>query len=95
MLLVPNAALRFSPPVAADASQQGSYISRLVPRPPQTKRTQAKSTTMAPQVWTLKDGQAVAAALEVGASNGRQTEITGGELKAGMAVITDYQETIK
>ena len=95
VLLVPNAALRFSPSVATDASQQGSYISRLMPRPPQTKSTQAKSTTVTPKVWTLKDGQAVAVAVEVGASNGRQTEITGGELKAGMAVITDYQETKK
>jgi HlyD family secretion protein len=35
----------------------------------------------------------MAIAVQTGASNGRQTEIVGGELKAGMAVITDYQET--
>lgn len=95
VLLVSNAALRFTPPAATDASQKGSYISRLMPRPPQSKSTQAKTTTATPQVWTLKDGQAIAVPVEVGASNGRQTEITGGGLKAGMSVITDYQEARK
>ena len=45
--------------------------------------------------WTLRDGQPEALAVNIGASNGRQTEITGGDLKVGMAVITDYQETKK
>ena len=30
-----------------------------------------------------------------GLSNGKQTEITGGDLKAGMAVITDVEEVKK
>ena len=33
--------------------------------------------------------------VKTGVSNGRQTEILGGDLKAGMAVITDYQEAKK
>jgi len=41
-----------------------------------------------------RDGQQVAIAVQTGASSGRQTEIVGGELKAGMAVITE-QETKK
>ena len=48
-----------------------------------------------PQVWVLDNGQPKAITVQVGASNGRQTEITGGELKSGMAVITDYQEAKK
>jgi HlyD family secretion protein len=48
-----------------------------------------------PQVWVLRQRQPQAITVQVGASNGRQTEITGGELKAGMAVITDYQEAKK
>jgi len=97
VLLVPNAALRFMPPSASDADSQGSYISRLMPRPPQQKKTAvAKANgTASPQVWVLRNDQAEAVPVTVGASNGRQTEITGGELKAGMAVITDYQETKK
>ena len=96
VLLVPNAALRFTPPTTTDAAPQGSYISRLMPRPPQQKKPQAKKSNGAePQVWVLDNGQPKPLAVTVGASNGRQTEITGGELKAGMAVITDYQETKK
>ena len=94
VLLVPNAALRFTPPALAATTQQGSFISRLMPRPPQAKKTQpTASKTGAQQLWVLRDGQAAAIPVTVGASNGRQTEITGGELKAGMSVITEYQET--
>jgi HlyD family secretion protein len=96
VLLVPNAALRFTPPSTSETRQQGSYISRLMPRPPQVKKTPAKTaTTGTPQVWVLRDGQPSAVPVSVGTSNGRQTEITGGELKAGTAVITDYQDVKK
>ena len=33
--------------------------------------------------------------VKTGVSNGRYTEVLEGELKAGMAVITDYQEAKK
>ena len=93
VLLVPNAALRFTPTVAAAPAPSGSFISKLMPRPPRSKTQQPKqAATGATQVWVLKDGQPQAIAVQTGVSNGRQTEITGGELKAGMAVITDYQE---
>lgn len=93
VLMVPNAALRFSPPNTAEAGPQGSFISRLMPRPPQQRKPQVKKASSAePQVWVLDGGQPRPVAVKIGASNGRQTEITGGELKSGMAVITDYQE---
>ena len=93
VLMVPNAALRFSPPNTAEAGPQGSFISRLMPRPPQQRKPQVKKASSAePQVWVLDGGQPRPVAVKIGASNGRQTEITGGELKSGMALITDYQE---
>ncbi len=96
VLMVPNAALRFSPPSTTEAMPQGSFISRLMPRPPQQKKPQVKKASGAePQVWVLDNGQPKAITVQVGASNGRQTEITGGELKSGMTVITDYQEAKK
>ena len=96
VLMVPNAALRFSPPSTTEAMPQGSFISRLMPRPPQQKKPQVRRASGAePQVWVLDNGQPKAITVQVGASNGRQTEITGGELKSGMAVITDYQEAKK
>lgn len=97
VLLVPNAALRFTPPQTLAQGPSGSVLSRLVPRPPQQKRPPVKATNTsdAKQVWVLRDGQPVAVPVQDGPSNGRLTEITGADLKAGMAVITDYQEKAK
>ena len=57
------------------------------PRPP--KKATRRS------VWVLGEQGPQAVAVKTGVSNGRQTEILGGDLKAGMAVITDYQEAKK
>jgi len=98
VLLVPNTALRFSPSVAgADAAAtqpSGSVISKLMPRMPRTGARKAGGGgggAAAKQVWILKDGQAVAVAVKAGISDGRMTEITGGDLQEGMAVITDQR----
>lgn len=95
VLLVPNAALRFSPP-AVGAKPEGSILSRLIPRPPrpQNRKPQAANGE-SKQVWILRDGQPVSIPVQTGASNGRQTEITGGELEPGAVVIVDYQEKAK
>jgi len=95
VLLVPNAALRFVPPTGAEAAPAGSVVSRLIPRPPRSAPQKLKAAAGASQLWVLRDGQPVAVAVETGVSDGKRTEITGGELKAGMAVITDYQEAAK
>ena len=39
----------------------------------------------------LRDGAAVPVAVTPGISDGRMTEITGGDLQAGMQVITDQK----
>ena len=100
-LQVPNAALRFSPPNPKSeqgAQSSGSFLSRLVPRPPQPRKPKAQAAP-APgtdkQVWVLRDGQPVAVDVKTGVSNGRQTEIVGGSLEPGMAVIVDYQDVAK
>lgn len=94
VLLVPNAALRFIPPETAAPRQEGSFVSRLLPRPPaEPKKRNSSNASATPQVWVLDDNQQPkAVAVAVGESNGRFTEITSGDLKSGMEVITDYQE---
>ncbi|WP_428505193.1 hypothetical protein [Roseateles sp.] len=110
VLLVPNAALRFTPSAAGDAAASGkSVVSRLLPSMPRggTRRQAAAgaSTATARQVWVLpgaaepgqqgKEGRGVPQAVAVlpGISDGRMTEIIGGELKAGMRVITDQKKS--
>lgn len=94
-LLVPNAALRFSPPATAAAQKKtgGGVVSSLMPRPPsQTPKVQTMASNGTPRVWVLQDNQPVAIEVQTGATNGQVTEITGGSLKAGMQVITEALE---
>jgi HlyD family secretion protein len=97
VLLVPNAALRYTPSTAA-AAQKG-ITSGMVFGPPKTesKRKGAAdnaSTALSRQVWVLPIGDKgvaaspVAVAVTPGISDGHMTEITGGDLQAGMQVIT-------
>ncbi|HET8730398.1 MAG TPA: efflux RND transporter periplasmic adaptor subunit [Moraxellaceae bacterium] len=91
-LLVPNAALRFTPPdVAAPGKKnRGSVLGTLMPRPSMGGNRQVrKKDGTGPRVWVLRDGVPVAVPVTTGASDGRVTEITGGDLKEGMAVITE------
>jgi len=97
VLLVPNTALRFTPTSAPAAAKKG-ITSGLVMGPPRTARRPAAagaSTAGARQVWVLREGVPVSVAVTPGISDGRLTEITGGDLQAGMAVITDQKVATK
>lgn len=92
VLLVPNAALRFSPPARAGAAARPSFVSRLLPRPPQAPRRATSTASAQRQVWIAGADGPQPVPVRTGVSNGRQTEILEGGLKPGMAVITDVQE---
>ncbi|HSQ12475.1 MAG TPA: efflux RND transporter periplasmic adaptor subunit [Candidatus Deferrimicrobium sp.] len=92
VMLVPNTALRFSPPVAEGQAQpSGSLISRLFPRPPPASRPRDTADAKGKQqrVYVLRDGQPSPVSVTTAASDGIMTEITGGDLKVGMEVVTD------
>ena len=96
VLLVPNTALRFTPATAAGAAPaaSGSVVSKLMPRmPPRSggRRAAGNGNAAVRQIWVLQDGQAVALAVTPGISDGRMTEVSGPELKEGMAVLTDQR----
>jgi HlyD family secretion protein len=93
VLLVPNAALRFEPGSRAAAAKKGIASGLLMgpPRNPRKAAAAGASTAAARRVWVLRDGVPVAVAVTPGISDGRLTEITGGELTEGMAVITDQK----
>ncbi len=100
VLLVPNAALRFAPAAATPTlpAASGGIVSNLLPRFPRsgTRRSAASgaSTAAARQVWVLRDGVATPLSVQPGISDGRMTEITGGDLQAGMQVITDQKAVV-
>lgn len=99
VLLVPNTAMRFAPisSTATDPGKAsgGGILSKMFPRPP--RRSGAKAATeekVAPgtrQIWALVDGAAKPITVQTGISDGRMTEILGGDLKLGMEVITDQR----
>jgi HlyD family secretion protein len=98
VLLVPNTALRFSPTAesadaAVPAATSGGVVSKLVPRMPRGggRKTAGGSGLAAKQIWLLKEGHAVAVAIQPGISDGRMTEVSGEGLQEGAAVITDQR----
>ncbi len=96
VLLLPNAALRFSPAPARTAPGAGSagIVGKLMPRPPSQPSKAAPSTSQsAPKVWTLRDGRATAVEVQVGVTNGQVTELLGGSITAGTQIITEAVDT--
>lgn len=102
VLLVPNAALRYTPTTAVAAKK--GIASGIAFGPPKTESKRkgaadSASTASARQVWVLaqdtKDAAPVPVSVAVtpGISDGHMTEVTGGDLKAGMQVITAQKTT--
>ena len=99
-LLVPNPALRFTPPPATEAEAKasgGGVMSQLMPRMPRPQRrardTAAGAGSKTRQVWVLEGGVPVAHQVTVGISDGRMTEVTSGDLAVGMEAITDQRSS--
>jgi HlyD family secretion protein len=101
VLLVPNSALRFTPNsgVAGNAASTSGIVSSLMPRMPRSSTRSpaaaSASTAAARQLWVLRDGVAVPVPVVPGISDGHLTEITGGELQAGIEVITDQKASVR
>jgi HlyD family secretion protein len=86
-LLVPNAALRYSPPAETPASSQ-SLLRRFLPGPPRFRPATPRAATGANRtVWVLRDGAAMPVNIGIGASDGKHTQLLSGDLKVGEALI--------
>jgi HlyD family secretion protein len=89
-LMVPNAALRFSP--AAEQQPSRGFLKALLPSMPSaTRRPPSKQdeTGRNQKVWVLRDGSPVAVPVTIGSTDGRMTEIVKGEISPGQPVIVD------
>ena len=95
LLLVPNAALRFSPPTAGSSKSAGSPLSMLqgggvrMPRGASSRGTaQAQSV-----VWTLEGGKPKRQMVEIGGSDGQWTEIKkSAAVSAGTPLVVDAEQ---
>jgi len=89
-LLVPNAALRFTPPAARQAAGGGF---RLLPRPPGAQRRDRSNEDAPPHVWTEAGGELKAVEVTLGPTDGKVTALRSGGLSAGTPVIVDLAAT--
>jgi len=89
-LLIPNAALRFSPPVREDAERGGGLLARLLPHPPRASnnnRDNRGATNRQQRVWILRDDEPVAVPVTIGATDGVMTEMLKGDIDPGTPLI--------
>ena len=87
-LLVPNAALRFSPPVKEEENKGFTLFS-----PPSTKKSNLSTNTK--KLWILKENQAVAIPITLGDSDGLHSVVTDTNLSLNDKIITGIQESKK
>jgi HlyD family secretion protein len=96
-LLIPNIALRFSPPETEkkDAERGGSLASRLLPHPPRRfmeRQTSEPRGQREQHVWILKDGKPAKVPIVTGLSDGQMTEVVSGDIEPDMPILTGYEE---
>jgi len=93
VLLVPNAALRFTPPAppAQSRSSGGGLVGQLfrMPRRAASRPPDGNARSGASRVWVLQNGVPQAVAITIGATDGAMTEVRSGPLQPGTPVITD------
>jgi HlyD family secretion protein len=93
VFLVPAAALRFVPAIAATsaAPAKKSFVQSLIPMPTRNRsrpdETAAEAKPSVAQIWVLRAGKPESITVKVGLSDGRHTEVSGEGLAEGLAVI--------
>jgi len=93
--LVPNEALRFIPPTEIASDQNGGLMVSILPQPPQRTSSVTNGQSFEgteKTVWILSQGEPTAVPVEVGATDGRMTEILVGDLEVGSEVLVDAIE---
>ena len=90
-VLVPSAALRFTPPVQQEKKPSTGLVGSLLPRPPSQGAQPLEDDAARKQqrVWTLREGQLAALPVTTGSASGGMTEVVSGEVQPGMAVVVD------
>jgi HlyD family secretion protein len=92
-VLIPSAALRFSPPVQEEEKSTGSLISSFLPHPPSRPKSQqpndATANKLQQRVYVLKDKQLSPVSITIGSTSQGLTEVVAGDIRPGTAVVVD------
>ena len=92
VVLIPNAALRFSPPVEKKDEPGRSLMDSLLPGPPKQTKENHEQPDIAGngrRIWILENGQPRAVSIKVGVSDEVMTQVMDGSLTLGMQVILE------
>ncbi len=90
-LLVPNAALRFSPPPANEPNaESGGVLAKLFPRRsvPKTVSVEAADPHVQ-RVWIVQDGRLLPVTVRTGISDGNFTQVLAGDISPGTPLAVD------
>ena len=88
VLKVPNAALRFRPPDAAASAPPGAVAPE---RPPADKAPGARASVVG-RVWVVgPENRPIPIPVTLGITDGTWTEVVGGELRVGQAVLVGLE----
>ncbi len=90
-ILLPSAALRFTPPVQQGKKFSTGLVGALLPRPPSGTQQHSDTTTNGKRqrIWILKNGQLSPVYITTGSTSGDMTEILAGDVRPGMEVVVD------
>jgi HlyD family secretion protein len=96
-ILVPSAALRFTPPVQQEEKSSTGLVGSLLPHPPGGTQQRSDTTTNGKQqrVWTLKNGKLSPVSVTTGSMSGGVTEVLTGNLQPGTEVVVDTVVGVK
>ena len=88
-LLIPNAALRFVPP--KKKTDERGLLQKLVPFGPRraARRPEGRSAEKERTVYRLVEGKPEQIDIQVGATDGRRTQVTSGDVAAGTTLVVD------
>jgi HlyD family secretion protein len=94
VVLIPNAALRFTPPTPAERkpASGGGLLDALLPHPRRRESQRRGGNTGSrdqQRIWTLQGGQLVPVAVTTGTTDGVLTEVTRGDVSPGMPLVVD------
>ena len=96
-VLIPSAALRFTPPVQQEKKSSGGLVDSILPRPPSSGNKQIGNNTekKRQEVWKLTNGQLSAVSITIGSASGGKTEVLEGDIQPGTMVAVDTVTVVK
>ena len=96
-LLIPSAALRFTPSLREEKKSSGGLVSSILPHPPGSgnKQQSENGNKKRQNVWILKNEKLSAVSITIGSANGGLTEVLSGDIQPGEAVVVDTVTAVK